>query len=191
MPAAKPRIQKTCKQCGSGFSVFPSVDKRGGGTYCSEKCHADGFAHGNKATGERNHMWKGGLISTGHGYLKQKISNTDYVPQHVLVAEQALGRPLARKYPVHHVDLNRSNNANNNLVICEDAAYHNLLHKNLRVLRAGGNPHTDKICVKCKSCLRRDMEFNKNRGSTDGFTNVCRSCCSALQKTYREKRKIA
>ena len=189
MPAAKPKVTKICKQCGIEFSVCPSIDKRGGGTYCSHACHTEGFAHGNKATGERNHMWKGGIIPTGHGYLKEKVSNDAYVPQHILVAERALGRLLSRKHPVHHVDQNRANNKNSNLVICQDAAYHNLLHKRMRVVRAGGDPNRDKICAKCHACLDRETWFSKDRGSLDEFTNVCRECCAKLQVIYREKRK--
>src|SRR5262245_41632863 len=39
---------------------------------------------------------------------------------HVLMAEAAVGHPLPPGAKVHHVDGNRWNNANANLVICQD-----------------------------------------------------------------------
>jgi len=48
------------------------------------------------------------------------------------IAEQALGKPLPKGALVHHADGNALNNDPENLVICPDNAYHNLLHKRLR-----------------------------------------------------------
>jgi hypothetical protein len=50
------------------------------------------------------------------------------------IAEQALGRPLESRHPVHHFDGNRWNNDNTNLVICEDAAYYTLLEVRARLI---------------------------------------------------------
>lgn len=40
-----------------------------------------------------------------------------------------MGKKLDSKHPVHHVDGDVKNNSNNNLVVCEDAGYHYLLHR--------------------------------------------------------------
>lgn len=48
---------------------------------------------------------------------------------------RVLGYALPRKAQVHHVDENPRNNANTNLVVCEDAAYHKLLHRRMRERR--------------------------------------------------------
>ncbi len=57
-------------------------------------------------------------------------------------AAKALGRPLKRSEPVHHHTLTQ-------IVICEDVAYHALLHRRERIIRLGGNPNTDAICAWC------------------------------------------
>lgn len=78
------------------------------------------------------------------------------VPEHVLVAERALGKRLPIGAVVHHVDGNRLNNAATNLVICADAAYHSLLHRRQRALEACGNP----AFRPCKFCHQYDDPSN-------------------------------
>ena len=67
---------------------------------------------------------------------------------HVRIAESVLGRELPLGAVVHHVDGSRNNNANNNLVICPDRAYHNLLHARMDAIEASGNPDFRK-CTWC------------------------------------------
>ncbi len=78
-----------------------------------------------------------------------RASSVGVVLEHILVAEKALGRPIPRKAHVHHVDENPLNNASNNLVICENAAYHKLLHRRMRAYKATGdaNAHCCSICL--------------------------------------------
>jgi hypothetical protein len=69
--------------------------------------------------------------------------------EHVLIAERALGKPLPPQCVVHHVDERKDNNRNDNLVICQDIAYHILLHQRMRAYKASG--HADwKKCPYCK-----------------------------------------
>ncbi len=48
--------------------------------------------------------------------------------EHIAIAERALGKSLPALAKVHHVDGSTTRNANSNLVICENQAYHLLLH---------------------------------------------------------------
>ena len=75
---------------------------------------------------------------------------------HVLAAEKALGRPLPNGVEIHHIDEDKSNNANNNLVICPSKAYHWLLHRRLRALKECGNANW----MKCRLCKKWDDPIN-------------------------------
>lgn len=101
---------------------------------------------------------------------------------HVLRAEKALGKPLPRGAVVHHADGSKANDAP--LVICQDSAYHNFLHKLLRVKRAGGDPHRDRICTSC----RRVLPFEQFPGNALTTVYRCHECNRAHVKRMREKR---
>lgn len=70
--------------------------------------------------------------------------------EHVLVAEKALGKKLPKGAIVHHVDENKGNNRNENLVICPSGAYHSLLHQRSKALNESGNANWRK-CWVCKN----------------------------------------
>jgi hypothetical protein len=87
-----------------------------------------------------------------------RANKQGYVMEHILVAERALGKPLPPGAQVHHVDKDRTNNAPSNLVICEDAAYHQLLHNRMRAMDATGDPNT----VRCGDCGRWRVEGHED-----------------------------
>ncbi len=75
-------------------------------------------------------------------------SHNGYVREHILVAEAALGRSLPESAEIHHVNEDPADNRGSNLVICEDKAYHKLLHRRMRALAACG--HADwELCEVC------------------------------------------
>lgn len=104
----------------------------------------------------RDGRWNGGRRITA-GYVQvlcpdHPLASRGYVMEHVLVAERALGRTIPRKHPVHHVNGRRQDNRPGNLVICENARYHQLLHQRARALRECG--HADWL--KCEVCHQWD-----------------------------------
>lgn len=75
---------------------------------------------------------------------------------HVIVAERALGKPLPKQAEVHHVNEDRGDYRNCNLIICENRAYHSLLHYRTRALDEAGNSDA----MKCGYCGQWDTRNN-------------------------------
>lgn len=100
-------------------------------------------------------------------------------------AVRALGKPLPAGAVVHHADGSRRDDAP--LVICQDEAYHKLLHWRMRVKAAGGNPNTDKICAGCRvPCPRSSFRFA--RSQPYGLSAYCHECA---EQQKAKKRKMA
>lgn len=93
-----------------------------------------------------------GYLAIRIGKGKQAIKK--YV--HVFIAERALGKPLPKGAQVHHVNEIPDYNTNTNLVICQDQAYHDLLHIRTAAFRATGDPHKRR----CPYCGQYDDVAN-------------------------------
>ncbi len=102
---------------------------------------------------------------------------------HRIRAEQALGKPLPPGAQVHHADGSKSDTAP--LVICQDAKYHKLLHRRMAVLKAGGNPNTDKVCSHCRVAKNLD-EFYVSRAQPDGRNHYCKPCSYIVAQKYKK-----
>lgn len=120
----------------------------------------------------------GRRLSTG-GYVllfapeHPRATTNGSVFEHIVVAEKALGRLLPLGAVVHHVNDEKAENRNDNLVILENNSEHKSLHRRRRVLRAGGNPWTQWLCSTCK--LPKDLtEFYRRK---NGWVNSeCKTC---------------
>lgn len=108
-----------CLTCGRDISVYLARHKDGRGKYCSKSC-SEKHCH---PTGEKHHKYSEQSFRTGSG-------QEAFEYRYRLIAERVLGRKLKNGEVVHHIDGNRNNNANNNLLIC-DETYHKRLHYNM------------------------------------------------------------
>lgn len=100
-----------------------------------------------------------------------------HVLEHILVVERALGKPLPEKVVVHHINGDRTDNRNANLVICQDQAYHLLLHKKRRRLQGGFKDRTQ--------CRNGHIYDEENSIFTDKGRKCC-VCSRERQKRYSE-----
>lgn len=99
-----------------------------------------GAKPGKSSSRENNNNWRGGRTITA-GYIKilqpehHRSDPYGYVLEHIVIAESILGKPLPPKAEIHHVNGTRHDNTPSNLVICQDRAYHLLLHRREKALR--------------------------------------------------------
>ena len=142
---------------------------------------------------EHGHV-KGQPFRFKGGHQRRLLSAKDYpmvsvrgrtMGAHLVRAVRALGKPLPAHAEVHHADL--SKRADAPLVICQDTAYHQLLHIRTRVLRAGGNPNTQRLCQTC-GCLKSVAEFVKVKAPC-GVRAKCKACCNVQQAAARRRRR--
>jgi hypothetical protein len=123
-----------------------------------------------------------GTFVTGALIKQYRKKSVDGKPQHIhrLRAERALGKPLPSGAEVHHVDGTRDEDGP--LVICQDKAYHKLLHARMRIKAAGGNPNTDRICADCQVVKPID-QFHQAATKMDKFGQWhCRFCPVQLER---------
>lgn len=178
-------------QCGCGglAPLAPRNEKRKGWS----KGQPVKFIHGhNGPKGEASIFWKGGyqqkkihsegyvlIYAPDHPKAKQK-GPYRYVFEHILICEKVLGKHLPLKAEPHHVDGNRPNNVNQNLVICQNRAYHMLLERRTRALKACGYASWQK----CKYCHEYDDPINLNING-----NYHKQCQAKYQRErYARKR---
>lgn len=167
-----------CIRCGGEYRIKRHEFKRR--KYCSQACHVRALSETKRM--ENSSQWRGGKtincngrpMRMAHGH--PRASSNSYVFEHILVAEKALGKYLPSGAVVHHINRDVTDNVNRNLVICQNQAYHMLIHARMRILEAGGNPHSEKRCGVCKA-IKAKTEFGVVRKSGDGKNSRCKDCC--------------
>jgi len=88
------------------------------------------------------HLNSGGYWATYMPEHPRATHNGD-VRVHILVAEKALGKPLPHGVYIHHWEKMLDNSK---IVICQDRAYHHLLHQRTEALDVTGHANWRKCC---------------------------------------------
>ena len=114
-----------------------------------------------------------------HPKSKHPNSKNNFIHAHVLLAEKVLGKYLPQKTVIHHFPAYE--NAIH-VVICQNQAYHILLHQRYRALIACGDPNWKKCCY----CKKYDDPQNLIIKVSNGHTGYeHRPCKLEYLKKYR------
>lgn len=115
-------------------------------------------------------------------------SRQRYNYRHILVVEGVLGKQLPVQATVHHIDGSKENDSNTNLVACEDAGYHNHLHRRERALDACGHAGW----YRCRYCHTWDAPENLTIiPAYDRFAAVAyhKPCAAEYQANLNARRR--
>ena len=102
--------------------------------------------------GWRNPNWKGGRTVASNGYVLIKRPDhpradcRGYVYEHILVAEQLIGRPVRKGEQVHHKNHIKTDNRPENLEVKATAAEHHFEHRKRTDLRGLNEPNPIVSC---------------------------------------------
>lgn len=109
---------------------------------------------------------------TRFGYVMHG-SNGKKKFEHVLVVEKALGHELPAGAEIHHINENRQDNRATNLVVCQNKAYHKLLHVRATALETCGNANFRK----CPFCKQYDdpKKMMHNKSSRYFYHATCKN----------------
>jgi hypothetical protein len=162
--------------CGQKTSISPETNKKRG--YI--KGEPVRFLH-NHGRGSLSHRWHGGHKIPRKGHLMvlrpchPRAGSYGYVFEHIIIAEKALGKPLPIKTIIHH-------HTPEQLVICQDQAYHLLLHQRQRALKACGHANWRK----CKRCHLYDNPINLSFPKSGGAYH--KDCEAQYAKKKRKEK---
>ncbi len=146
-----PRVERICENCGNGFFVTASQAAARPRRYCSYGCR--------DALNPRRRIQ--------NGYMYVLVADDHYVPEHRLVAEHHLGRPLQPNEDVHHGPGGKLDNRWENLTVMSKSEHAKLHHAERRAARWS----REHDC--CIVCGRTDR---KHQGK-----GICTACTKRRQ----------
>lgn len=115
-------------------------------------------------------------------YKSINIAKNKTKREHTIIVENAIGRSLRNKERAHHVDYNKGNNDNSNLVVCPSDAYHFLLHRRTDAYNATGDPKQ----IKCQYCGIFDSPKNIVVVGSKEYHRYHKTCKNNYQQKYRK-----
>ena len=131
-------------ECGCKQVVSPNrrfVSGHNLRTMVRTKEHCRSISEGQRRAWDtkRQRMAVGTTRISHDGYRVVKVypGKGAWRPEHLLMVEAEIGRPLERQEVVHHVNAVRSDNTPDNLYLCRDRSHHNDVHRSYDELLIG------------------------------------------------------
>jgi hypothetical protein len=120
------------------------------------------------------------LGSLHNGYIRihfpehPRSDDMGLVYEHVLIASDVLGKSLPLGAVVHHIDGDKTNNSKNNLIICQNERYHQLIHRRTEAYKSSGHVNWRR-CRRCKVYDHPDnMTRERARNRYYHSKDICR-----------------
>lgn len=178
-------------QCGCGRPT--SIEKNRGARVPVGAPRLYARGHGQKTSGRPSKKRERYALVSQRNHPRAHANN-GVVLEHILVVERALGHALPPGACVHHVNHIRKDNRPENLVVCQDAAYHSLLHRRERAYLACG----DANAIPCDTChvYAKPQELILSRrvsrgGSPRGRHHACHRAVMARLREHRRAQQRA
>ena len=123
------RVDRVCAECGKEYNTKPSVKK----VFCSKSCNMKAQSRRMKTAriaykSEETLSAKGYLMKPCDKRTNGKTRNFS----HRLISGEVIGRNLKSTEIVHHINLDKSDNRNCNLLICS-VSYHQWIHRQMAI----------------------------------------------------------
>ena len=134
---------------------------------------------------EKNPAWKGGVYVSQNRVFSYS-GKYKHTQESILVCEAVLGKHIPSGAIIHHVDGDSLNNKKENLIICQDKAYHNRLHRRMRAKEFCGNASW----LKCPYCKQYDdpKNMNSNRDHQQAYHQKCSSEYTRIRRLRTGRR---
>lgn len=144
-----------CLRCGELFHPLPGNIRKGYGKFCSAACYGASMKGISHNSGSSNPMWNGGRTIDSAGYVRvfcpgyHRSLGNNQVMEHLLVAENILGRHLNHNEAVHHINGIKSDNRPENLFVFPSGGEHTRYHHQVKAKRC--KPITESNLITCGS----------------------------------------
>lgn len=132
-----PEIEERLKNGESLRSIATSLGTTYQALQYQRSRHGYAKLRASDVRGEAHPNWKGGISIDKWGYrlvyAPQRVKAHPYTYEHILVAEEKIGRRLYKNEHVHHLNGKKLDNRPENLLVCT-ASEHRTLHRQLEEL---------------------------------------------------------